>query len=165
MDILGKRYLFFAISLLVIVPGLILLGVSAASPEGLPLSIDFTGGTLLEVSFGSGAAPAPAQVIEVYQDLGIDDVQVQTSGRDIIIARSPFLDDAARAQLVERMAERFDDTVNVRRFDSVGPTVGREVATRAAIAVGVAAAIVVIYITFAFRRIPHAFRYGVCAII
>jgi preprotein translocase subunit SecF len=160
MDILSKRYIFFAISLLVIIPGLILLAVG-----GVPLAIDFTGGSLLEVRFESGTAPQPSDVISLYRELGIEDVQAQTVNNDTIIAKSSFLDDTVRAQIVERMETQFNDTVIVNRFDSVGPTVGREVALRAAIAVAVAAIIVVIYITYAFRGIPHAFRYGICAII
>jgi preprotein translocase subunit SecF len=121
---------------------------------------------LLEVSFGSGNLPEPAQVHDLYTDLGIENVQVQTTGQGTIIARSSFLEDEAkRSQIVGEMENRFSDTVTVLRFDSVGPTIGQEVAARAALAVGIAALAVVIYMTFAFRGIPHAFRYGVCAII
>jgi preprotein translocase subunit SecF len=161
IDILGKRYYFFALSLLVIIPGLIVLAI-----WGLPLAIDFTGGSLLEVSFGSGKLPEPAQVHDLYTDLGIENVQVQTTGQGTIIARSSFLEDEAkRSQIIDEMQTRFNDTVTLLRFESVGPTVGQEVATRAALAVGLAALAVVIYMTFAFRGIPHAFRYGICAII
>jgi preprotein translocase subunit SecF len=55
--------------------------------------------------------------------------------------------------------------VSVIRFDSVGPSIGAQVASRAALAVAAAALAVVIYITFAFSKVPNAFRYGVCAII
>ena len=57
LDILGKRYIFFGISLLLIVPGLIVMAIF-----GLPLSIDFKGGTLLEVEFASGKLPTTDQV-------------------------------------------------------------------------------------------------------
>jgi preprotein translocase subunit SecF len=160
INILGKRYLFFAISLLVIVPGLVLAAV-----RGLPLAIDFTGGTLLEVSFPAGETPAPAEVVSLYERMGIPDAQVQTSGEDIIVIRSTFLDDATRSQVLSTLEREFATTVTVRQFDSVGPTIGREVTSRAALAVAVAALVVVLYITYAFRGIPHAFRYGVCAII
>ncbi len=160
MDILGKRYLFFGISLLVIIPGMIFLAIGSLKP-----SIDFTGGSLLEVRFGSGVAPQLAEVIALYNELGITDVLVNNSGADVIIARSSFLDDQTRAKIVGLMAERFEDTVTINRFDSVGPTVGQEVTLRAIGAAAVAAIAVVLYITFAFRGIPHAFRYGVCAII
>lgn len=164
IDILGKRYIFFALSLLIIIPGLILLGVMTANGT-LPLAIDFTGGSLLEVRFDSGNTPQPAEVIDLYKGLGVDDVQVQTTGEGTLVARSTLLEDNTRAQIVSEMEQTFNDKVTVLRFDSVGPTIGREVATRAALAVGVAAAIVVLYMTFAFRGIPHAFRYGICAII
>jgi len=160
LDILGKRYLFFAISLLIIIPGMILLAVL-----GLPLAIDFTGGSLLEVSFNSGTAPEPAQVINLYTDLGVKDVRVQPAEQDILIIRSPFLEDDVRNQVISSMEERFSDTVTIRRFDSVGPSIGQEVASRAAGAVAVAALAVIFFITYAFRGIPHAFRYGICAII
>jgi preprotein translocase subunit SecF len=160
LNILGKRYVFFTISLLVIVPGILLAIIG-----GLPLAIDFTGGSLLEVRFESGQLPAPAAIHQLYEDLGVDDAQVQTTGSDTILARSTFLDDDTRGGIVAAMEERFSDDVTVLRFDSVGPTIGAEVTSRAAIAVAVAALAVVIYITFAFRGIPNAFRYGVCAII
>lgn len=46
LNILGKRYIFFAISLLLILPGLTIIAL-----RGMPMSIDFQGGSLLEVSF------------------------------------------------------------------------------------------------------------------
>lgn len=160
LNILGKRYLFFAISLLVIVPGILLAVIG-----GLPLAIDFTGGSLLEVRFESGQSPAPAEIHQLYEDLGVPDAQVQTTGTDTVLARSTFLEDDTRAGIVSAMEERFSDKVTTLRFESVGPTIGAQVASRAAIAVAVAALAVVIYITFAFRGIPNAFRYGVCAVI
>jgi len=160
MNILGRRYVFFLISLLIIIPGLLL-----AIFEGLNLSVDFTGGTLLEFQFESGQLPLPGDVIPVYNQYNIEDVQVTTTGVNSIIARSSFIDDETRAEIIQEIEDKFQEQVTVLRFDSVGPTIGREVAARAAIAVSVAVLIVVVYITYAFRGIPHAFRYGVCAII
>jgi preprotein translocase subunit SecF len=160
MNILGRRYFFFILSLLIIIPGLLL-----AVFEGLNLSVDFTGGTLLEFQFESGNTPLPADIITIYNEFNIDDVQVTTTGENTIVARSSFIDDETRAAIVQQIGDTFEEQVTVLRFDSVGPTIGREVAIRAAIAVSIAAVIVVVYITYAFRGIPHAFRYGICAII
>lgn len=160
MNIIGKRNIFFAISLLIIVPGFIVLAI-----WGLPLSIDFTGGSYLEITFESGTAPAPAQVIELYSQAGYTDVQVQSTGSDTLLIRSEYLEDDARQSIINQMETAFSDKIEIRQADSVGPTVGREVAVRAMGAVAVAALAVVIYIAFAFRGIAHAFRYGVCAII
>ncbi len=160
LDILGKRYIFFVISLLLILPGLIIIAI-----EGMPLSIDFQGGTLLEVQFASGKLPSTDQIVNLYNDLGLTETQITTTGGDTLIIRSPFMDENARANVVTEMQKRFNDTITVRKFDSVGPTIGREVTTRAAMAVGLSALAVIIYITLAFRGVQHAFRYGVCAII
>ena len=159
IDILSKRYLYFALSLLVIIPGLILLAV-----RGLPLSIDFTGGSLLEVQF-AGEGLENAELVELYEDAGIDDAQVQTTENGTLLIRSSFLDNETRDLVLSEMRAASGGEVSVIRFDSVGPSIGAAVTSRAALAVGVAALAVVVYITFAFRKVPNAFRYGVCAII
>jgi len=158
MNILGKRYWLFGLSLLIILPGLILMALN-----GLPLAIDFKGGSLLEVRFTSGN-PQPAEIVALYTGLGIKDVQVQTTSLGTVVIRSTFLDEGSRVQVQEALRAQLGE-MSVERFDSVGPTIGQQVTSRAGIAVGVAALAVVIYITWAFRGIPHAFRYGVCAII
>lgn len=163
INIIGKRYYFFLLSLLIIVPGIILLA-SMISSDSLPLAIDFSGGSLIEVKFAM-ASPQPAEIITLFNNLGVEDVKVQTTGQDTYIIRSEVLDDTVRSQIAEVLKEGFDTEVTILRYESVGPTIGREVTARAAQAVGVAALIVTIYMTFAFRGIPHALRYGICAII
>ena len=159
IDILGKRYIIFLISLVIIIPGLVVLALF-----GIPFSIDFTGGSFLEVLFSSGQVLSTEQVISVYQNAGIGDVQVQTSGDNILIIRSQYMEDQTRSDIVAAMENVSGDTVEVRRYDSVGPSIGREVTSQAALAVGIAALGVIIYITFAFRGVQHALRYGICAI-
>ncbi len=160
IDILSKRYLYFAISLLVIVPGLVLLATG-----GLPLSIDFTGGSLLEVQFEAGKTPETAELVNLYEDAGIKDAQITTTETGALQIRSSFLSNEVRDSILGAMKEKTGSEVTVIRFDSVGPSIGRQVASRAALAVAVAALAVVIYITAAFRKVPNAFRYGVCAVI
>lgn len=160
IDILGKRYLYFAVSLLVILPGLILLAIN-----GLPLSIDFTGGSLLEVQFEPGRTPQPGDLVTLYEANGIDDAQVQTTENGTLLIRSSFLNNEVRDSVISAMRAETGSEVEVIRFDSVGPSIGAQVTSRAALAVAIAALAVVVYITFAFSRVPNAFRYGVCAII
>lgn len=159
MNIIKHRYLYFAISLLVIVPGLIALII-----WGLPLAIDFTGGSVLEVKFASGSVPTTEQVIALYNKAGVEDVQVQTVGTDGLIIRSKDMDEATKNALVQDMSTTFNTEVTIQRFDSVGPVIGQEVAQRAMLAVAMAAIAIILYITFAFRGVPHAFRYGTAAI-
>ncbi len=160
LNIVGKRYWYFALSLLIIIPGMIALAI-----WGLPLAIDFTGGSLLEVRFDSGSPPDPGQVVQLYDEFGIGDPIVQSIGSDGITVRSKHIDEATKADLVAEMEKRFGGPITVLRFDSVGPSVGAEVAERAAGAVGLATLGILAYITYAFRGISHAFRYGVAAIL
>jgi preprotein translocase subunit SecF len=160
INILGKRYIFFLLSLLIIIPGMVVLGIWK-----LPLAIDFTGGSYLEVKFDHREIPPPAEVVVLFNQLGVKDVQVLTTESGTLIAKSSFLDDATQTTILSAMAEKFQDTITVLRFDSVGPTIGQQVTQRAGIALLIAALAVIIYITFAFRGIEHAFRYGLCAII
>lgn len=159
MNIIGKRYLFFALSLIIIIPGLLILAIN-----GLPLALDFTGGSLLEIKLASGDLPQPAQVVTIYALQGIQDAQVQTTSSNTLIIRSSFIEDSNCETIINAMEEEFGSAVEVVRLDSVGPTIGAQVASRAALAVAVAALVVVAYITWAFRGVEHAFRYGVSAI-
>jgi preprotein translocase subunit SecF len=160
LNIVAKRYWFFALSLIVIIPGIIAIII-----WGLPLAIDFTGGSLLEVRFESGNPPDPAQVVELYEEYEIGDTSVQTVGTNEISARSKSIDDETAARLVDEMAVRYDSPVTILRFESVGPAVGSEVAQRASGAVGLAALGILLYITYAFRGVPNAIRFGFAAIL
>lgn len=160
IQIVKHRYLYFLISLIVILPGFL-----ALIAWGLPLAIDFTGGNLLEVRFESGELPQTSEVVLLYEDMGFSDTLVQTSGDDILIIRSQTMSEDMVNQMVQRMEEQFNTTLVVNRSDSVGPSVGQEVATRAAGAVGLAALGIMFYITYSFRGVPHALRYGIAAIL
>jgi preprotein translocase subunit SecF len=163
LNILSKRYFFFALSLFMIIPGMVIIAV-----EGLPLSIDFKGGSIVEIAIQSTKAPSTDQIIALYNSLGITDSQVQvsqSSGETVFVIRSTSLDQEKYSQVIASLKKDYDPELIQRRFDTVSPAISQSVGSRAMLAVGVAALAVIIYITFAFRGIPHAFRYGVCAII
>ncbi|MBA4420654.1 MAG: protein translocase subunit SecF [Anaerolinea sp.] len=160
MNIIKRRYLFFLISLLIIIPGILALIF-----WGLPLAIDFTGGSMLEVQFPAGKALSTTEVIEVYNQLGISDPWVQSSDNDILVIRSIQIEETTKTAIVTAMADKSGTVPTILRFDTVGPSIGKEVAARAAGAVAAAALAILIYITFAFRGVPHAFRFGAAAII
>jgi len=160
IDIVKQRYLYFGISLLVIIPGMLALIM-----WGLPLGIDFRGGSLIDIRFDTGIVPQPSLVTALYAENGFSDSIVQTSGQNGLVIRSLEMTDAQRNQLVAALETRFNSPITVQRFESVGPSVGQEVAKRAAEAVGLAALGILLYIMYAFRGVPNAFRYGVAAII
>jgi len=164
IDIIGKRYYLFVLSLIIIIPGLV-LGLIMATNDDLPLAIDFTGGTLIEIELESDQRPQPADIVILYRELGIDDPKVQTTGQGTYISRSSLLSEDIPGKIIDELEKQYNAVVTVLRIESVGPTIGAEVTQRAALAIVVVAFIIILYITFAFRGIPNAFRYGVCAII
>ncbi len=161
-NIVQKRQWYFLLSALIIIPGLVAMIYSIimfGSP--VKLSIDFTGGTLLELQFEQ--AVQPADVRQVFVDNGFLGTSVTTTADDTVLIRTKEMDPQEKAQLVDALRDTFGPLEELR-FESVGPAVGAEVTRTAAVAVGVAALFILLFILFAFRKVPNAFRYGVCAI-
>jgi len=168
-NIVGRRYLFFAISLIVILPGLVFLGVHWAQNPGqgpLPLAIDFTGGSVLEVTFVDPHVLQPAEVKEyLVAQAGLPDgTVVQTVGDRGLLIRTATLSE--KQPVIDALTSRYGaiDLSSVN-FDTVGAAVGAEVTQAAGIAIAAAAIGILLYIALAFRRMPHPFRYGACAVI
>ena len=160
LNIIGRRYWFFVLSLLVIIPGLIALAVWE-----LPLAIDFTGGTLLEVRFESGEPPSPAEVVVLCKELNINAPWVQSAGATDIVVRSKTINEAIKTKIINEMENRFGGPINVLRFDTIRPSMEEEVVIRTLYAIGLAVLGFMVYIIYAFREVPHAFRYGLIAIV
>ena len=160
INIVGRRYLYFLISALVIVPGLIGLIVWGPPTAG----IDFTGGNLLEIRFEAGRRPAPAEVVALASQIEIDGPVVQTAGETDLVVRSKPFTGEQRAELLASL-EATAGSVVLLRDEHVGPSIGAEVGQRALGAVALAVLGILGYITYAFRGVPHATRYGVAAIL
>lgn len=156
-DFVGKRYLWFGLSLVIIVPGLLALIFF-----GFPLAIDFTGGSLLDIRF-DGAAPQLADVKAVYAQFGYDDAQIQSVGTNGFQIRTKAMDDAKKNEISAAVREKYGAFIELE-FGSVSGTIGSEVVQRAAQTVAIAAVGIMLYLWFAFRQVPHAFRYGVAAV-
>ncbi len=163
-NIVEKRHWYFLLSALIILPGLVAMiysGVVYGAP--VRLGIDFTGGALLELRFDT--APQPAQVREVFAENGFGGSTVQTTAEDrTLLIRTKPMEPEAKSQVLQALRQTFGP-VEELRFESVGPAVGAEVTRTAGIAVAVAAIFILLFIIFAFRKVPKAFRYGLCAII
>ncbi len=171
MNIIKNRYIYFLISLLVIIPGLFFMGLNWAQSKTSPLQlgIDFRGGSLLEVQF-EGERPSTAAIAAIYKELSteaepIADPVIQSLGTDAITIRSKTMTDETKGKIIAEMETRFGTKVVVLNFSSVSPSIGAEVTRAAAIAILFAALAILGYIWFAFRNVEHAYRYGTAAII
>ena len=163
-NIVEKRHWYFLISALIIIPGLIAMIYSFAT-FGAPmrLSIDFTGGTMLELRFQQ--PPSSSTVRDVLAKNGFPDPILQTtSDLDTIVLRTKEMGGAEKQQVEADLAAALGP-VDTLRYETVGPTVGAEVTKAASVAISAAAVLIIAYIIFSFRKVPNAFRYGVCAVI
>jgi len=161
-NIVEKRHWYFLLSSLIILPGLVAMIYSIAvfgSP--IKLGIDFTGGALMEIRFDQEVQPA--EVVQVFTDNGYPGTTVQTTAERTVLIRTKPLEPEAKNQLGDALTQKLG-ALEELRFESVGPSVGAEVTQSASYAVIVAALFILGFIIFAFRKVPNAFRYGVCAI-
>jgi preprotein translocase subunit SecF len=138
----------------------------------MPLGIDFSGGSMLEVKFASGRPPAIDAVVTLYNQLStpqtnISDPLVQPVGNDSLSIRSKEINDFQKSEIVAALKDQFGggQDVTIMNFTQVSAVIGKEVTVRAAGAVALAALAILIYITYAFRGVQHAFRYGTAAIV
>jgi preprotein translocase SecF subunit len=163
-----KRRYFFAISGTVIVIGLVIMLYSLVTTGSLfNLSNDFVGGSIYEFSF-TGPGADEASIRQAFVDNGNSDITVQRVGEPAEnrwSVRASFQDVATSEAIQAQLNTLAPLDAERSRVAQVSPAVGAEV-TRAAIgAVAVAALVVTGFILLAFRRVPHALRYGVSAII
>ncbi|HLG73968.1 MAG TPA: protein translocase subunit SecF [Chloroflexota bacterium] len=160
-NLMAKRNWFFALSALIIIPGVISLCIFH-----LKLGIDFTGGSLLQYGFTQQVQPAEIQ--QVFATAGFPDVEVQTTvgqqGSQSAIVRAPLLDVNQIEQVETGLKAKFGN-VTRESADTVGPLIGQQTTRYAIIAVLAASAIILLYIWWAFRRLDKPWRYGTCAIV
>jgi preprotein translocase SecF subunit len=181
-NIVQRRKWFFLFSGLVILAGLIAMAISVATYKErspLRLSIDFLGGSLLEVQFKALDTAKPVtpvtedEIIGVFRKFNVEDVRVQRLGtveENRWQVRSNYIDQPT----TELIKTALDDTAkslnlginqDTLRVNQVSPTIGREVTGAAVIAIIVASIAVLGWIWFAFRQVADAWRYGVCAVL
>lgn len=159
LKIVEKRNWFFGLSLLVIIPGLISLGL-----WGLRLGADFTGGTLLEVSFKTNVSQN--NIINVGKEQKLT-LTLQPTSKNTYIVRTVPLNDKQIKNLTDALSKKFSG-IEVQRKETIGPTIGKELFSKSLTALAVASLMIVIYIAWAFRSVPKptsSWRFGLTAIV
>jgi len=162
LDVIGKKNLYFALSLIVVIPGLIALLLF-----GLNLSIDFTGGSRLTVSFPQKVEKTTSEKIKnilVKENLKVSTVEI--SGKSILIRTSP-INQEQNTKFISTLSKEFK-TAKETQFETIGPTIGAETTANAIKAVLLASVLIILYITWSFRKVPKpasSLRFGVSAIV
>ena len=160
INIVGNRRWFFIISALVILVCAVSLGVF-----GLKAGVEFSSGSALTVDFEEEVTQVELE--EELANLGYGGAIVQEfmQGGGYLL-RLPRLEAAEKDELEAGLIARFGELKGEAAFEKdVDPIIAAETTKNAAIAVAVAAVGILLYVAWAFRRMPNPFRYGTCAII
>ncbi len=162
MNIIGHKNWYFGLSLLVLVPG-----VLAIFLWGLNLSIDFTGGSRLTLSFNNTVGNNQVQVVNsVLKAEKIKIASIEKSNKLIFVRTFP-LDQNQNNKFINSLSKKLKD-VKEQEFETIGPVIGQETTLNALKAVAIASFLIVLYITWSFRKVPKpatSIKFGICAIV
>jgi len=158
IDIVGKRYWFLFVSALVIIPGIISLAIFGLLP-----GIDFSSGTTMTLRFDTEVEQG--QLRQELAELGYTKSIIQGTGEGDFFIRIREISTDERQELITGIGSALAADVTVRDYYTVSPIIATETGRNAAIAVMVAAIFMLLYIAWAFRRMPKPIRWGTCAII
>lgn len=166
------------------------LGLLALITFGLKLGIDFTGGTLMDLTFSKAVTieeikselknmqekntasnkkgePTGEVLTSGAKAVNFESSRIVPAGPNQFLLNLPPMDNEIHDRILERFKEKFGNLTE-NRFTIIGPTVGETLKKRAVLAVLIAIMMIVLYIAFAFRKIPQrvsAWKFGVCAIV
>lgn len=165
-NIIAKKNLWFSFS------GILLtISLLALVFWGLKLSIDFTGGSLLEISY-QGAKPNVEQVAKTLEPLSLNSLRIQPSGENEFFIRFESVDEPRHQEILQALSnvpveEQIAQGTELR-FESIGPVIGQELKSKAFEAIIVVLILIIAYIAYAFRHVSKpvaSWKYGVAAVV
>lgn len=152
MSIMKYRKAYFGFSAI-----LVLTAVISLVTQGLRPSIDFVGGSLLEVRSPNLVELSTSEIVTITSEvMTISSVQKTLDG---VIMRGEMVDNETGQELVELLAQ-IDPALEQLRFESIGPTFGREVLIKMMTAVVIVTTMIMSYIWYQFRDL----KFGLCAV-
>jgi len=158
INFMKYKPIFFGVSLSILIPGIIALFL-----WGLKPAIDFTGGALLEVSLTPSGDIEPSSMLITDRLNEVDGVTVNSvqhvgDTNDYII-RTGSIDEASKNLMIDKLVE--DYAVTERKFDTVGPTLGRELLVKTSVAIVLASLVILLYVAYQFKDMV----FGISAIL
>ena len=144
-NIVKKRYWWFAISLIILIPGIVSLFM-----QGLNLGIDFKGGTMLDVTFNKTVTQTV--ITDTMKSVGLEGPVQLSNGNTTALIRTEALEEGNRTKLLAALETKVGayDKANLKE-DKVGPSMGQELTRNAIYTLFIAMGMMIIYITFRFQ--------------
>lgn len=153
MKFMRYKWLYFTISLLILIPG-----IYSLIRYGLRLSIDFTGGSLLEIQ-----ATGSANFTGIAKDQNLELYSTQSTGDNTYLLRFKPLSQEENDKFKKALGDATE-----KRFETVGPLIGKELTQKAILSIILASLFIILYMAWTFRSIPKPYaswKFGVSAVI
>lgn len=161
MFVVLHRKFFYALTALILAGSL-----GSLLAFGLPLGVDFSGGSLAEVRYGA-ERPAHETLLAELRGAGFASLSVRPVGEDGDLIRTRALSEPERRELVAVIG-RAAPGASLERFTTVGPVVGTELRRKAAVALALVLLAVTLYVAFVFRKVSRpvaSWKYGAIVIV
>lgn len=166
MWIVKNRKIFYALSII-----LVTLSITALSVWGLSYGIDFKGGSSVEFQYTNerpSLEVVKAEIDSINFEPTIKGYSLVPTGDKGYILNLRTVTEEERATIISVISGNIDNPVEIKKFNSVGPTLGREVATKSLISIILVVLCIVLFLTFAFRKVSEpvpSWKYGVISIV
>ncbi len=144
---------------------LMIASILALSLWGLNLGIDFLGGSLLEVEYKE-ERPANQLIQEKLEFLDLGEITIQPVGEKGIILRLKDIEEKTHQEVLAELENI--GPLEEKRFESIGPVIGRELQTKTIRAIILVFLAIILYIAWAFRKISSplsSWKYGIAALV
>ncbi|HBD25141.1 MAG: protein-export membrane protein SecF [Candidatus Zambryskibacteria bacterium RIFOXYD1_FULL_40_13] len=162
MFVVNYRKLFFTLSILLVVGSFV-----AISVYGLNFGIDFKGGSILEVSYPD-SRPEAESIKVGLNNLDLGSYILTPFGEKNFILRAREITPVEKTAIINTFSSNSTVQITEERFNSIGPAVGTELKNKAILAIILVVICIVLFITFAFRKVSHpvaSWKYGLATII
>lgn len=162
MLVIIYRKIFYTLTALLIIGSVLSIGFF-----GLNFGIDFTGGSILEVSY-EGDIPQKDVLESRIMNLAIGGFSLRTAGDNGFILRTSELSDDTRVSVLKALSLNGEFMVTQERLNTVGPVIGNELKNKSFAAMVIVVIVIVLFIAFVFRKVSEpvsSWKYGFIAII
>ncbi len=160
MFIIKNKSIFLSISATIV-----LASIAVISIFGLKLGIDFKGGSLTEISYQNRPALDAAKIS--VADAGFPDALIQPVGTDSYLVKTKELSNDEHTKLLAALNAK-DSGMTEKNFNSIGPSVGKELKSKAIVAIIAVVIAIILFIAYAFRKVSEpvsSWKYGLIAIV
>jgi preprotein translocase subunit SecF len=152
-NVIGKRWIGYVLSALLIIPGLVALATNAGAGRGaLNWGVDFTGGSYFHLRLGRDASVG--EVRAVVDRFATGQSIIQRSENETFVRTRPLSADARRGML-DALRREFGG-LTLLREDEVGPTIGEELRNAAILGILIGLVLQLVYITVRFKSVRYA---------